>query len=103
LLPRKEAELRSGPVSFGPVTLRKEGVVVGEKTYRWPDLECSLRGGHLIVVPAGDRFGWGDRKEVPLADIPNFLVLVELIARVGNAPIDPNLTIPVSDRARLSR
>jgi hypothetical protein len=98
LVPGKEAELRAGPVTFGPVTLRAEGVAVGDASFRWEGMNYSVSGGHLIVVPAGDNFGWGDRKEVALADIPNVLVLLELMARVGKPPVHPNLVIPMKDR-----
>src|SRR5207244_10083008 len=94
LVPLNEAESRAGPVAFGPVTLRPEGVSLAGTTFRWEDVEYSLRGGHLIVVPAGDRFGWGDRKEVALAEIPNFVVLLELMERVGKPPVPPNFVIP---------
>lgn len=103
LLPRKEAECRQGKVKFGPLTLRTDGVSHGGKRRGWKDLEYAVSRGFLVIVPAGDEFEWTDRIEVALADIPNNLVLLELMVRVGKPPVDPALLIPKSDRARMIR
>jgi hypothetical protein len=103
LLARKEAECRQGAVQFGPLTLRADGVSHGGKRHCWNEIEYAVSRGFLTIVPAGDKFGWQDRVEVALADIPNVLVLLELMARLGKPPTDPARVIPKGDRARLSR
>jgi hypothetical protein len=102
MLPKKEAELRAGALDFGPISLRTDGISHGGAFHRWQDIEYSVSGGYLIVVPSGDQFGWGDRKEVALAEIPNSLVLLGLMAHVGKAPVAPGMVVPKQDRGRVN-
>jgi len=102
LLPVKAAELRSGEVFFGPVSLTFDGLSLAERFYSWKEIEYSFNRGFLVVVPCGDDFAWTDRKEIRMAEVPNLLVLVELMARFGKPPVDPHMVIPVSDRERMS-
>jgi hypothetical protein len=103
LLPQKEAECRQGPVKFGPLSLGTDGVSHGGQRRRWNDIEYAVRRGYLVIVPAGDEFGWEDRVEVALVDIPNALVLMELMTRLGKPPTDAARVIPRADRARMSQ
>ena len=80
-----------------------DGVTVGVMSRRWEEFEYAVSRGYLVIVPAGDGFGWADRVEIALVDIPNPLVLLELIVRLGKPPTDPMRMIPKADRARLAR
>ncbi|MFO0881100.1 MAG: hypothetical protein U0840_27570 [Gemmataceae bacterium] len=89
-------------VKFGHLPLRTAGVAHGGKRRRWKDIEYAVSRGYLVIVPAGDEFGWEDWVEVALVDIPNALVLIELMARLGKPPIDPARVIPKTDRTQMS-
>jgi hypothetical protein len=103
LLPQKEAEVRAGGAEFGPVSLRADGVSHAGKFSRWGDIDYAVSRGFLIVVPAGGEFEWKDRREIPLAEIPNWPVLVTLMARLGKPPVDGLLTYPRGDRGHMQK
>jgi hypothetical protein len=103
LLPKLEAECQRGAAEFGPLAIAADGIHHGGQRHRWKKIEYSVSRGYLVIVPAGDDFGWSDRVEIALMDIPNVLVLLELMAGMGKPPVDPLLVVPRSDRARMSR
>jgi hypothetical protein len=72
------------------VTLRSDGIELhGKLIPRSRVSRCVIENGHLVVY--GDpRRTAGRAKSVPLSDIPNFLILLELLAAngfpLGDAP-----------------
>jgi hypothetical protein len=94
LLPKKEAEARAGGAEFGPVTLKADGVSHKGKFSRWSEIDFAVFNGYLIFVPSGGKFTYQERREVALAEIPNWPVLVELMVRVGKPPIEGHQTYP---------
>ena len=86
--PRKAADLQAGAAAFGPVTLRQAGVRVEKKEYAWGAVNYGVVNGHLTVVPAKDDFKDRDIHQVPLHQIPDYAVLLELMEQVGK-PVAP--------------
>jgi hypothetical protein len=81
-LPAVLAEVEVQPVPFGPVTIRRDGVVVGHHDYPWEKVRFfSVRFGVLVLGVAGAK---EDRREmVALHEIPHYLVVLHLLQHFG--------------------
>jgi hypothetical protein len=86
--PRKEAQLAEGGAEFGPVKLTRDGVLHRGKTLRWAEHNYSVASGHLFFAPAQGDFRERDNVKIPLSTIPDYALLLEMMARVGK-PISP--------------
>jgi hypothetical protein len=86
--PCKEAQLAEGGADFGPVKLTRDGVVHRGKTLRWAENNYSVANGHLVFAPAHDNFRERDKVHIPLSTIPDYALLLNMMARVGK-PISP--------------
>jgi hypothetical protein len=103
LLPALLAELDAGrPVGFGPVFVDLTGVEYQGRHRPWHTFAYAFDSGRLVMVPAGDAFGWEDRTEVGVADLPDVAALREVLARY-QSPADSVWTIPPHERERLIR
>jgi hypothetical protein len=96
LLPGLLAALERGPLTFGPVTLERHGIEYRGLSRPWTSFEYAVDSGSLVLVPAGRQFGWNDRVEVRLADVPDAVALVAVMAEVGKPPVHASRTLPAS-------
>jgi hypothetical protein len=104
VFPAKLAETADGrEAAFGAVSVGAAGVRVGGLLHPWAEVNYAVSEGWLCVAPAREEFEIKDRREVRLSELPNFLVLLALMARVGKPPADPLLMYPVSWRASMAR
>jgi hypothetical protein len=92
LLHEKRAEWdKLGAAHFGPVTIRADGIRVnGKFITRSAISRCQIENGHLVVYGDARRRS-GRERAVPLSDVPNYAVLLELLAEkafpyVGASP-----------------
>jgi hypothetical protein len=96
-------EVENGrPVAFGPLSVDRSGVECQGRHRPWGTFEYAFDSGRFVLVPAGDDFGWHDRLEVSVADVPDALALEQLLAHF-QPPANPFHTIPPRDRERLAR
>lgn len=98
---KKETEVNQGEGRFGSVILRRNGVRLLNQDYLWTEIEYSIYNGFIVLVPAGDTFSDKDRIEIALSTIPNYLVLLGLMGKVGKAPVHPLMTFPKDWRANM--
>jgi hypothetical protein len=68
-------------ITFGPVTISTAGIVIGKKTYTWPDVkEVSIHKGILKI--SRKEGGWFSGASATASNIPNLRVLLSLIDQV---------------------
>ncbi len=68
-------------VVFGPVSISKEGIIIGKKTYPWMDVsKVSLENGMLLVAKKDG--GWFSGASASVSTIPNLSVLLSIINQV---------------------
>jgi hypothetical protein len=86
----KEAELAAGGADFGPITLHREGVEYKGREFEWRKVEYGIVRGNLFFVPAGEGFD-PDKvlAHLLLEEIPNYMLLLELMERHGKPAISP--------------
>lgn len=74
------SRLESGePVGFGPVTLDRSGLRVGRRAWAWQNLDrLEIAGGSLVIESTNGRIA------LPVAEVPNTALLLELAARYGS-------------------
>jgi hypothetical protein len=94
LLPGLLAELERRPLAFGPVTIDRGGLTYQGHYRPWESFEYAVDSGSLVLVPPGGQFTWNDRTSICLAEVPDCMALVELMARAGKLPIHPARTLP---------
>ncbi len=65
----------------GPVTVSKDGITIGKKTYPWPDVkEVSIQRGMLKV--SRKEGGWFSGASTSASSIPNLRVLLTILHQV---------------------
>ena len=76
-----EAALERGdPVRFGPVTLDRLGLTVGRRSWPWREMDrLRITDGSLWIESGGNRFA------LPVAEVPNAPLLLEIAARFSSA------------------
>jgi hypothetical protein len=68
-------------LAFGPVTIGKDGIRIGKKTYPWVEVQqVSVQQGILKV--SQKEGGWFSGARVSAAVIPNLNVLLNIIHQV---------------------
>jgi hypothetical protein len=80
LLPGAREELEESEADFGPIRLRRDGLTVEGTFFAWQRVRrLWLEFGKLLceVRP-------GKPVSVPLADVPNYLVLFSLLSELGH-------------------
>lgn len=84
LLPLKLAEIeRDGELKFGPVKIRKGDITMKRKIFDWHSLgRYKIENGHLVLY-ARFRPRTGGDVGVPLSEIPNYLVMLEIMSLNG--------------------
>jgi uncharacterized protein DUF6585 len=84
ILPVKQTELRAqGQADFGSVAVKPDGVAMKGEFFPWTGLgRHAIENGHLVLYALPRRRSGGDAS-VRLSEIPNYAVLLELIARRG--------------------
>ncbi len=82
LYDRAAAQYNSGQaVVFGPVAISKSGIVIGKKTYPWPEVQqVSIQQGFLKVSKRDG--GWFSGASAAASAIPNLRVLLSIIDQV---------------------
>jgi hypothetical protein len=89
----RQRQLAAGEVTFGPVTVKKDGLVVNGKDVPWDNLERhEVVNGHLVIYR---RRSWFFRTvEVPLAQIPDYMALLDMLQmRDGGSYATRGLTV----------
>ncbi len=83
LYDRAAAQYNSGQaVVFGPVAFSKSGIVIGKKTYPWPEVQqVSIHQGFLKVSKKGG--GWFSGASAAASTIPNLRVLLSIIDQIA--------------------
>jgi hypothetical protein len=68
------------PVSFGPISVSRNGIDNGRDTATWNEVfSVEVLGGNLVVTVAGDQHR-GKWHKIPAETIPNLPVLLAMIA-----------------------
>jgi hypothetical protein len=81
LLPEARAALEGDGVDFGPVRLSPEGVAIDDDLFSFEKMKrIGIVNGHL-VCKAGRK-----EKDLPLAKIPNYQLLFNLLGEMGRRP-----------------
>jgi hypothetical protein len=84
----KEHELAAGQAEFGDVTLRPVGLDYQGRPHAWTDVDYGVVRGTLFFVPAGAAaLPRNVTTEILLETIPNYSLLLELMARRGKPPV----------------
>ncbi|MFN8374229.1 MAG: DUF6585 family protein [Anaerolineae bacterium] len=81
MLPQAVAAYQSGqPVSFGSITLSKDGVSQGRKQLSWAEVEgVQIENGYVKFKKQGKWFNWAN---VPAAKIPNLYVFLSMVDNI---------------------
>src|SRR5205085_11681830 len=76
----KQRELaEKGAATFGPISVRSDGIAIGRKQVGWSDLEgFEAADGHL-KFHAPKSFHFWQSNAIPLCDIPNYVALFEML------------------------
>jgi hypothetical protein len=87
-LPRAIGALRQGaPLTFGDITLTRDGVFAGKKSVPWPQVqEIRVKDGTVSVRVAGK---WLSLTRTMVRDIPNFFLFYEVAERLRLAAARP--------------
>jgi hypothetical protein len=77
---QKQRELAErGVATFGPISVRSDGIAVGRKQVAWSELEgFEAADGHL-KFQAPNAFRFWQNNAIPLCDIPNYIALFEIM------------------------
>ena len=88
----KQRQLAAGEVTFGPVTVKKGGLVVDGRDVPWDNLErFEVVNGHLIIYR---RRSWFFKTlEVPLAQIPDYMALLDILQMRDDGYVTRGLTV----------
>jgi Family of unknown function (DUF6585) len=82
LLPGYRQAVATGGAEFGPVTLRRDAIGIGKKSYPFDAIEdFTLFLGTLVIIGRGQKPN--PVAEAKLHEIPNYLVLVNLLQELG--------------------
>lgn len=83
----KERDLAAGKAEFGPVTLRQAALGYQGREHPWSQVDYAVMRGNLVSVPAGKEIHPSNvTTQILLSEIPNYAVLLELMARHGKPP-----------------
>jgi hypothetical protein len=92
LVPAKRLQLANGGAEFGPVTIHRDSIGINAKKFPWPEIEqYTIFNGSLVVYPRS--YKGIQCEEVSLSQVPNNLVLLQLLQELGQVPVPPQQSI----------
>lgn len=92
LLPAKRSELSGAGATFGPLALHQDRITINGKTFTWADVEqYTIFRGSLVVYPRN--YKGIQCEEVSLSEVPNYLILLQLLQELGQSPTPPQQSI----------